>query len=167
MMDLKPKSYSGKKRKGKKRKIKSTKFETLTKKVFGGRGLFSSRKRKFDLATCVSGVAAFGRLLQWRHPEFCFRGAKYTFANIGGANHGFTVIKSQILQVLKHPSPPCCDATGLLAFLPSALVNVDVKRILHKVFLIMLLFCHNLMMYIFKLGMCENEANNYILMDRD
>ena len=50
---------------------------------------------------------------QWRHPEFCFRGAKYTFANIGGANHGFAVIKSQILQVLKHPSPPCCDATEI------------------------------------------------------
>ena len=49
--------------------------------------------------------------LQWRHPEFCFRGAKDTFPNIGGANHGFAVIKSQILQVLKHPSPPCCDAT--------------------------------------------------------
>ena len=45
-------------------------------------------------------------------PEFCFRGAKHTFPNIGGANYGFTVIKSQILQVLKHPSPPCCDATG-------------------------------------------------------
>ena len=50
---------------------------------------------------------------QWRHPEFCFRGAKDTFPNIGGANYEFTVIKSQILQVLKHPSPPCCDATAL------------------------------------------------------
>ena len=49
---------------------------------------------------------------QWRHPEFCFRGAKDTFPNIGGANYEFTVIKSQILQVLKHPSPPCCDATA-------------------------------------------------------
>ena len=61
MMDLKPKSYSGKKRKGKKRKIKSTKFETLTKKVLGNEA--SCRKRKFDLVTCGSGVAAFGRLL--------------------------------------------------------------------------------------------------------
>ena len=29
--------------------------------------------------------------MQWRHPEFCFRGAKHTFPNIGGANHEFTV----------------------------------------------------------------------------
>ena len=52
-----------------------------------------------------------------RHPEFCFRGAKDTFPNIGGANYEFTVMKSQILQVLKHHSPPCCDATAFTYWL--------------------------------------------------
>ena len=67
------------------------------------------------LLSCLCLTAILANVIpisQWRHPEFCFRGAKHTFPNIGGANYGFTVIKSQILQVLKHPSPPCCDATG-------------------------------------------------------